>query len=168
MTEKQFDVFLAHSSKDKPLVRQLYGQLRSRGIRPWLDEVEVLPGVSFQDELSRVINEVGAVAILIGTDELSRWQALELRSLIEQCIEQTIPIIPVLLPGTTEIPRSLLFLKEFQWVSFQNGINDKRALYQLEWGVTLRKPDETVCNTPLRSSPDNDSEKCRRIYVLSR
>ena len=32
-----FDVFLSHNSKDKP-VRQIAAKLRERGITPWLDE----------------------------------------------------------------------------------------------------------------------------------
>ncbi len=33
MTEQPFDVFLAHSSKDKPLIRHVYRQLESLGLR---------------------------------------------------------------------------------------------------------------------------------------
>jgi hypothetical protein len=55
MTEQQFDVFLAHSSKDKPLIRQIYRELKQRGLRPWLDEEEIVPGALFQDEIQRVI-----------------------------------------------------------------------------------------------------------------
>ncbi|MFZ4641426.1 MAG: hypothetical protein ACOYMP_13650 [Nodosilinea sp.] len=35
MAEQPFDVFLAHNSQDKPLIRQLYRELKDRGIKPW-------------------------------------------------------------------------------------------------------------------------------------
>ena len=39
-----YDVFLSHSSKDKPVVRDLAQRLKSDGLRVWLDEWEIRPG----------------------------------------------------------------------------------------------------------------------------
>ena len=39
-----FDVFLSHSSKDKAVVRSIGEQLRSDGLRVWLDDWEIHPG----------------------------------------------------------------------------------------------------------------------------
>ncbi len=58
MAEQNFDVFLAHSSKDKPLIRQLYRRLKDQGINPWLDEEEIAPGTSFQDEIQQAIAQI--------------------------------------------------------------------------------------------------------------
>jgi hypothetical protein len=38
------DVFLSHSSLDKPLVRELAARLQSDGVKVWLDEREIHPG----------------------------------------------------------------------------------------------------------------------------
>jgi hypothetical protein len=37
----QFDyvVFISHSSKDKPVVRELANRLKQDGLRVWLDEI---------------------------------------------------------------------------------------------------------------------------------
>ncbi|MBX2803371.1 MAG: toll/interleukin-1 receptor domain-containing protein [Myxococcales bacterium] len=43
--------FLAHASKDKPLIRELYDALVAAGVGVFLDEVDVLPG----DEWDQVI-----------------------------------------------------------------------------------------------------------------
>lgn len=140
MAERPFDVFLAHNSQDKPLIRQLYSELKDRGIKPWLDEEEVTPGTSFQDQIQQAIAEVKTAAICIGQVGLGKWQALELKTLISQCVERNIPVIPVLLPGVTEIPENLLFLNEFHAVTFPDGMEDEQAYYRLEWGITGRKP----------------------------
>jgi len=140
MTDQQFDVFLAHSSKDKPLIRQIYRQLKARGIKPWLDEEEIAPGTQFQDEIQQAIGQIKTAAICIGEGDLGRWQALELKAFISQCVERNIPVIPVLLPDVESIPNSLLFLKEFHAVFFREDIHDERAFFQLEWGITGRKP----------------------------
>jgi hypothetical protein len=44
-----------------------------------------------------------------------------------------------LLPGVEGIPEHLLFLKELNWVSFANGIDDVEALDKLESGITQQK-----------------------------
>ena len=154
MALQQFDVFLAHSSKDKPLIRKIYLQLKERGIRPWLDEEEIAPGSSFQDEIQQAIGLVKTAAIFIGHEGLGQWQELELKTLISQCIARKIPVIPVLLPGVTKIPERLPFLMEFHAVSF-NGENDFRAFGQLEWGITQIKPTYDVANVVSDTSLSN-------------
>jgi len=42
----QFDVFLSHSAKDKPVVRPLAERLRGDGLRVWFDEWMLKPGDS--------------------------------------------------------------------------------------------------------------------------
>jgi TIR domain len=40
----KYDVFISHSSKDKPAVRELAERLRRDGLRVWFDEWEIEPG----------------------------------------------------------------------------------------------------------------------------
>jgi len=153
---QQFDVFLAHSSKDKPLIRQIYRELKQRGMRPWLDEEEIAPGTQFQDEIQQAIGQIKvAAAICIGQHGLGRWQKLELKSFISQCVNRNIPVIPVLLPGVEVIPDELPFLQEFHAVHFDGDIRDERAFYKLEWGITGIKPQvpPTTAQTPTRPTP---------------
>ncbi|HEY9619355.1 MAG TPA: GUN4 domain-containing protein [Crinalium sp.] len=152
MTEQAFDVFLAHSSKDKPLIRQIYLKLKERGIRPWLDEEEIAPGTSFQDEIQQAIGQIKTAAICIGKEGLGPWQSLELKTFINQCVNRKIPLIPVLLPGVEEIPEDLLFLREFHAVAFEQHIEDEEALHRLEWGITGSKPPRST-STPKSIPP---------------
>jgi len=140
MTEQLFDVFLAHNSVDKPQVRTIATKLREQGIKPWLDEEQIPPGMSFQDEIQKAIPLIKSAAIIIGTQGLGKWQFMELRSLITKFVDRKIPVIPVLLPGVDNIPGDLLFLQELNWVKFEQ-IDDTRAFYRLEWGITQVKPE---------------------------
>ncbi|MBE7380707.1 MAG: toll/interleukin-1 receptor domain-containing protein [Leptolyngbya sp. SIO1E4] len=164
MPEQQFDVFLAHSSKDKPLIRQIYRQLKTRGIRPWLDEEEIAPGTKFQDEIQQAIKQIKTAAIFFGKGGLGGWQALELKSFISQCVERNIPIIPVLLPGVENIPEELIFLQEFHAVFFKDNIEDKKALFQLEWGITGTRPTTpSPPPSPLPPPPSPDVNR-KELY----
>ena len=127
---KQFDVFMAHSSKDKPLIRQIYRSLQERGIKPWLDEEEIAPGTRFQAEIQQAIDQIKTAAIFIGQTGLGRWQALELETFISRCVELGIPVIPVLLPNVTEIPENLIFLRNFHAVAFHGSIDDEKTASQ--------------------------------------
>ena len=169
MVEQSFDVFLAHSSKDKSLIRQLYGKLKDRGIQPWLDEEEIAPGTSFQDEIQQAITQIKTAAICIGQGGLGPWQTLEMKSFISQCVNRKIPVIPVLLPGVEDIPESLLFLREFHAVSFRQDMEDERALFGLEWGITGQKPQKAkqkIVNQPKTSiaTDDLNSERFGASY----
>jgi hypothetical protein len=90
--------------------------------------------------IQTVIPNVRAAAILLGRGGLGKWQALELRTFIAKCIDDDIPVIPVLLPGVDELPASLLFLRQLHSVRFRDSINDSKALASLEWGITGVRP----------------------------
>jgi hypothetical protein len=105
-----YDVFLAHS-RDKPAVSAVAAALKRRGLTPWIDVEQIPPGRWFQDVIQAAILEVKSTAIFLGPGSLGRWQALELRAFVSQCVERQIPVIPVLLPGVKEIPPALVFLR---------------------------------------------------------
>ena len=155
----KFDVFLAHSSKDKAQVRAINKKLKQRGLKPWLDEEQIPPGRSFQDEIQKTIPRVKSAAIFIGSQQ-GRWQLLELKTFISQCVNNHIPVIPILLPGVDEIPDNLPFLKEFSWVSFESGIDDTEALRNLVWGITGEKPQwEEQPSIPITEAPITETEE---------
>jgi hypothetical protein len=133
---QEFDVFLAHNSADKPEVRAIANQLKERGIKVWLDEEQIPPGRSFQDEIQKAIPLVKSAAIFIGLKGLGKWQTMEVRSLTTRCVEKGIPLIPILLPGVNQFPEKLVFLKEYTRVDFSQSIDDVQALNNLVWGIT--------------------------------
>ena len=115
------------------------GTLRQRGIRPWIDVDEIPPGRWFQDVVQSAIPKVKSVAVFIGSYGLGKWQVLELRAFISQCVERQLPVIPVLLPGVDDLPPELPFVHELHWVKFSR-LDDKEALDKLQWGITGNKP----------------------------
>jgi hypothetical protein len=139
---KQFDVFLAHKSKDKPLITRLADQLKGRRINPWIDKDQIPPGRWFQDLIQAAIPTVRSAAICIGPSGLGRWQTVELRAFVSECVERGLPVIPVLLPGVTDIPADLPFLRGLSFVKFRKTIKEADVLDLLEWGITGSRPAE--------------------------
>jgi len=139
-TGSKYDVFLAHNSIDKPFVEAVKSQLEKRGLRPWYDKDNIAPGRHFQDVTQNAIRSVSSTAIFFGKQGLGRWQVVELRSFISQCVDRGIPVIPVLLPGVNKLPPKLVFLNEFSWVKFSSSADEKEVIDSLVWGVTGIRP----------------------------
>jgi hypothetical protein len=134
--EDQFDVFLAHNTKDKPDILKINDYLLKKGIYSWIDVEQIPPGRWFQDVIQAIIPKIKSAAIFIGKHGIGRWQAVELRSFISQCVERDMPVIPVLLPGVTQMPDELVFLKELGFIQFEKSIDELSCLENLIWGVT--------------------------------
>jgi GTPase SAR1 family protein len=133
----EFDVFLCHNVNDKPAVRQLAQQLRERGLRPWLDERELRPGLPWQRVLEEQIQSIPATAVIVGS-RVGPWQDQELAAFLRQFVKRRCPVIPVLLPGA-ERPNLPAFLDGMTWVDL--AVIDPNPIDQLEWGITGRHPD---------------------------
>jgi hypothetical protein len=140
MRHNEFDVFMAHNSSDEESVRSICRSLQNHGIYPWIDVEQIRPGTWFQDAIQSAIRKVQAAAIVLGPEGVGRWQALEIRSFIEQCVDRGIPVIPVLLPGVAKIPDNLSFMKQLNCVKFEETVREEAALQKLIWGITGMRP----------------------------
>ena len=72
------DVFLNHSSQDKPVVRSLVGRLRKDVVTVWLDEREIRPGDSIPANIEKGL-ERSRVLVLCMSENASGsgWAQLE-------------------------------------------------------------------------------------------
>ncbi len=133
----EFDVFLCHNWEDKPAVRELAQRLRERGLRPWLDEHELRPGLPWQRVLEDQIQHIPAAVVVVGR-QVGPWQDHELAAFLRQFVKRRCPVIPVLLPGA-ERPELPTLLDGMTWVDL--AATEPDPLDQLEWGITGRHPD---------------------------
>ncbi len=138
-----FDVFLSHNGRDKPAVKGIGKALKARGLKPWLDEWELVPGRPWQEALEEIILTVRSSAVFVGRDGLGPWEIPEMRASLSECVRRGLPVIPVLLPGASEQPALPLFLTQYTWVDFRAGVSDE-ILDRLEWGITGVKPVKRV------------------------
>jgi len=138
-----FDVFLSHNSSDKPTVRALKQALAEWGLECWLDEEQLRPGLSWPDLLEQGIKDSGSVAVCVAADGLGPWEAEEMQAALILAVRDHRPIIPVLLPGAPSEPELPMFLGNRTWVDLSGG-GDAEGIDRLEWGITGKKPVETI------------------------
>jgi WD40 repeat protein len=134
----EFDVFLCHNLADKPQVRQLDVALQKYGIRTWLDERDLRPGLPWQRGLEEQIGKIHSAAVVIGASGLGPWQELEMEALLREFARRRLPVIPVLLQTAPREPALPLFLRGMAWVNFQNQATDPMA--SLVYGITGARP----------------------------
>jgi hypothetical protein len=150
-TKRPLQVFLCHASADKPQVRELYHYLRKRGIKPWLDEEDLIGGQDFQVEIPKAIATSDALIVCLTKNSIDKegYVQKEIRFALDRALEMPegrIYLIPVRFEEC-EVPFGL---SRFQWVNLfeQNGLSRlmkslRTRASQLERvSVQLPKPQE--------------------------
>jgi hypothetical protein len=131
-----FDVFLCHNSLDKEIVKQIGEQLKKRGLNPWLDEWNLIPGRPWQRSLEEQIQTVKSAAVFVGRNGLGPWTDMEVEAFLREFMKRKCPIIPVILPNVEETPELPIFLQRMHWVDFRK--QDPDPLEQLIRGITSK------------------------------
>lgn len=108
---KGLRAFLCHSSKDKPAVRDIYKQLILRGIKPWLDEENLLAGQMWRVEIPKAIRSSDAVIVCLSSNAVTKagYFHKELKFALDVLDEQpegAIFVVPIKLEEC-EIPERL-------------------------------------------------------------
>src|SRR6187401_975566 len=77
---RQPDLFLSHSSRDKPFVRRLAEDLTFCEIDVWLDEWELQVGESLHDRIGDALEKSRFAGIILGDNfSDSEWARSELK-----------------------------------------------------------------------------------------
>jgi hypothetical protein len=137
--EPEFDVFLSHATPDKPTVKELAHVLLDKyGIKPWLDDWNLVPGEPWQEAIEDALGRCAACAVIFGPGATGPWQNEEMRAAIERQVSAgSYPVVPVLLPNAERGEKSRLpaFLIRRTWVEFHDTIEDEHALRHLIAGI---------------------------------
>lgn len=124
-------VFLAHNSRDKDLVENFAHALRDRGIEPWLDKWNLIPGEPWLPKLESAIRESRAVCVCVGPHGLSSVHSAESNFALTRAFEEpTRLVIPVLLEGAPDLRDT--FLADRTWIDLRKHENVAAGLAELE------------------------------------
>ncbi len=146
-------VFLAHASEDKDAVRQLHAQLTSCGFKPWLDEVDLIPGQNWQAEISRAIKNSDVFAACLSAKSVRKegYVQKEFRIALDEYAKRplgSIYFIPVKLDDCEipdlQIPRLGIALRDFQWVEVWKPGGFERLASAIEHAQTSSHSAQNV------------------------
>ncbi|MEY2913428.1 MAG: hypothetical protein RLZZ184_2737 [Cyanobacteriota bacterium] len=165
MGQFEFDVFLCHNSQDKTAVIEIAQQLKLTQIKPWLDDWELQPGLPWQPELEKQIQNIKSAAVFIGQSGIGPWQEEEINSFLREFHRRKCPVIPILLPNAPQKPKLPLFLEGRTWVDFRTGSSVNTDHWKkLVWGITGIKPDS---QSVVQTQQLQISSLPQKIWLLS-
>jgi WD40 repeat protein len=151
------DVFLSYRSSDRDVVEQIARRLvRDGHLQPWFDRWSQTAGRPWQHEIGNAIDEVGAVAVCVGSERLGAWGREEVAVALERAAaEREFRVFPVLLPGVADPfdPNDLPhFLRTRTWVDLRGGVGTADgfqdlvcAIKGLPFGPRSLAPGDDVC-----------------------
>lgn len=111
MTEWKYDVFIAHSSKDKPHARAFKQALLDARLRPFIDE-DMLPGDLWDDVIPAAQKASRVTAVLVSDNLMQAYYAREETVVgikLSRAEEQIHRVVPIFLDGDVpdEMPYGL-------------------------------------------------------------
>lgn len=132
---QKLEVFLCHAKEDKIRAIEIYKKLLPHGIRPWLDEFDLLPGQDWDFEINRALRRAHLVLILISGHSITKRGYVQKEIKIAFDIQQEEPesgiyIVPALLEDC-EVPK---IIEHLQWVK----LYEKEGLQRLSRTFRLR------------------------------
>lgn len=126
MSERRPLIFICHSSRDKPFVRELADRLASDGVDSWIDEMEIRVGDSLHENINGGLAKSDFLVVVLSSSSVeSQWVRNELSSAasLEKLRDQGVFILPALLEPC-EVPPLLLDRR------YANFAEDRDAAYQ--------------------------------------
>lgn len=100
VNEKKIQVFLCHASEDKQIVRDIYKRLMDNGYKPWLDEIDLLPGTNWDNEIKQAVRSSDAVIVCISKNSITKEgyiqkEIKQILDIADEKLEDAIFIIPL-------------------------------------------------------------------------
>jgi WD40 repeat protein len=145
-----YDVFLSHSPKDKPAVRELAERLRKDGLRVWFDEWVIQPGDMIGLKVEEGLQTSRTLLVMSPNAFASDWVTLERHTvLFRDPTNKNRRFIPLLLEKTN-IPD---ILKQYLHIDWQ-----QRAKQQYVRLLAACRPSQQVENKKSPSETASEIE----------
>jgi len=110
ITHNKLNIFLCHTTKDKPQVRDYYYRLVDDGYPAWLDEEKLKPGHDWKLEIGKAIQNSNVIVVFISKKSIDKegYVQREISEAVELAEKNTKPtlIIPARLEECS-IPKKL-------------------------------------------------------------
>ncbi|MCC6499702.1 MAG: SUMF1/EgtB/PvdO family nonheme iron enzyme [Anaerolineales bacterium] len=146
MEKRPLKVFLCHASADKPKVRELYRTLRRRGVQPWLDVEDLIPGQNWEMEIPKALLSSDAIIICLSPNSVDKegYVQKEIKFALDKALEMPEGRI-FLIPARLEDCDLPFTLRQYQAVN----LFEKDGYTKLMKALKLRASQLHLANVEL-------------------
>ena len=118
-SNKSYDIFISHSSKDKDFCDKLFGLLDKAGFSVWYDDNSLLPNTHLTSDLPKYIQECKSLIVILSRNSCaSSWVKEEYAFAKELMYRNELIIIPVVIDDC-ELPG---FYNNYKWIDCRQGL----------------------------------------------
>lgn len=149
--EKDFNVFISYSQKDKEKVSLLASYISRLGLNTWVDIKELVAGQIIIEEISKAIEQADIYIVCLSPNAInSKWVLHELNTALTlEATRQKPNVVPILL-AHTDIPVVLSGRLYLDMTNSLENVKDKLVQtiqkYTSKEGISLSK--EVIASTP--------------------
>ena len=134
--DKPVQLFLSYTREDEAAVAQLYERLATVGLKPWMDQEDILPGEIWQESILHAIRDSHFFLACVSPNSVEKRGVLqrELREALDAWKDKLpgdIYLIPVRLEDCA-VPEQLI---QFQWVDIFHSRGWTRLLRAIQRGT---------------------------------
>ncbi|CAB1063128.1 High-affinity carbon uptake protein Hat/HatR [Olavius sp. associated proteobacterium Delta 1] len=167
MAENQsshYHAFLSHNSRDKGSVEPLAVMLKEKGLNPFLDKWNLVPGEPIEDALIEALENSDSAVIFVGPGGEGPWQSEEMRDILKRAVKShnEFRAIPVLLPNASAEALEKSFLGSRLWIEFKD-VDDDDALLRLAKAIQGEASGDESFKLPDQPAPYRGLERFERI-----
>lgn len=137
-----YDVFLSHSSVNKPWVETLALNLRDQGLRVFYDAWDLVPGRDLNQQLEDALHSARSGVLVVSPEAYqSGWVRDEWSAMLtRQKGDPDFSFVAVVYGDIADFP----FLNNRLWVDFRDAERYRRSFHELLCGLQGRAPGDGV------------------------
>lgn len=170
-------IFLAHANEDEERVRGVYRELDSRGFRPWMSEVDLIPGQQWQTEIENAIRRSDVVLACLSRQSIVKSGYVHQEFRLALTIYASKPpgsifLIPLKLDECGipdyQLPDRGVRLRDIHWLDYWKPDGVERLVVAIN--AATRGPDDRppeVSPTPSMARRKLEYEIDHRLRLLS-
>src|SRR5260221_13420590 len=145
---KNEEVFISYSHTDNAIALRIIDQLNKIPVfNVYFDQSRLYPGDNWDEKLLDAVKLTDILVLLIGTDTMKRpYVQMEIEAFFTSHRSTVSRVIPVLLPGCTQLPAEL---SQYQWYDLRSDNNQPlRPMVQVIWDAVFTTTPEMKQMTP--------------------
>ncbi len=155
------DIFISHSSKDKPIADAVCARLESRGIRCWIAPRDVAPGANYG---GAIIDAIQGSRVMVLVLSSTANTSAHIPNEIERAVSYGVAVLPFRIEDVKPAKSLDLFIGSVHWLDALTPPLD-RHLDRLADSVTKLLPDRPYPPRPPVPPPPPDPRPARPWYV---